>query len=73
MGLNTSSTIILAGNDFLFMEKLMRYAGKKIEMTPGRMFRRLIEEIKGGEFTVSNVIKGLKFYFEHWVIILNLL
>jgi len=44
------------------MEKLMRYAGKKFERTPSRMFKRLVGAIKGGEFTVSNVIKGLKYY-----------
>ncbi|NQE53141.1 hypothetical protein C5S29_06070 [ANME-1 cluster archaeon GoMg3.2] len=47
------------------MEKLMRYAVRKFERTPGRMFRRLIEEIKGGEFTVSTLVKGFKFYFWH--------
>ena len=45
------------------MEKLMRYAVRKFERTPSRMFRRLIEEVKGGGFTGSKVIKGFKYYF----------
>jgi anaerobic magnesium-protoporphyrin IX monomethyl ester cyclase len=47
------------------MEKLMRYAARKFERTPGRMFKRLIEEIKDGEFTMNNMIKGFKYYFWH--------
>ena len=45
------------------MEKLMQYAVKKFERTPSKMFRRLIEEIKGGEFTLNKMIKGFKYYF----------
>jgi radical SAM superfamily enzyme YgiQ (UPF0313 family) len=45
------------------MEKLMQYATKKFERTPSRMFRKVVEAIKGGEFTVSKMIKGFKFYF----------
>lgn len=45
------------------MEKLMRYAARKFEQTPSRMFKRLIEEIKGGKFTMNKMIKGVKYYF----------